>query len=167
MKWQRHCGESSAAWRGCSASHYIGEGIGRPPERGPTGRREHLDCVHGQFHEALCRAHPLREHPFALAGRRMGDSTRRGHWPLRYQGNLICSFRSCGFPAAMIRFHPGTAGSPCARSYSARSVWRSMRGAQNILPGTRAGPSLATRLKDNTRRLMHAYEATAAAAALD
>ncbi|HTR07343.1 MAG TPA: glucoamylase family protein [Paraburkholderia sp.] len=44
---------------------------------------------------------------------------------------------------------------------------RSLASAQNILRGTRAGPSLATRLKDNARRLMHAYEATAAAAAMD
>lgn len=44
---------------------------------------------------------------------------------------------------------------------------RSLASAQNILPGSRAGPSLAMRLKDNARRLMHAYQATAAAAALD
>ncbi len=44
---------------------------------------------------------------------------------------------------------------------------RSLARAQEVLPGTRAGPSLATRLKDNARRLMHAYEATSAAATQD
>jgi cyclic beta-1,2-glucan synthetase len=44
---------------------------------------------------------------------------------------------------------------------------RSLAGAQAISPRSSAGPSLATRLKDNADHLLHAYEATVAAAAQD
>jgi|SRR5579863_7240369 len=43
----------------------------------------------------------------------------------------------------------------------------SLARAQAISPRASAGPSLATRLKDNADHLLHAYEATVAAAAQD